>query len=174
MVCIAAHLSLCNLLGLGHVMCWQSSFISLRKGNTMIKKGSAVWHGTIKEGQGTISTETGVLNNAPYGFKARFESGKGTNPEELIAAAHASCFSMALSLMLGEAGHAAETIETSAEVRLEKEGDGFTIVSSHLRVNAKVPGIPDSLFNEIAEKAKTGCPVSKLLNAKISMDASLA
>ncbi len=140
----------------------------------MIKKGSAVWRGTIKEGQGTISTETGVLDNAPYGFKSRFESGKGTNPEELIAAAHAACFSMALSLMLGEAGHAAEKIETSAEVRLEKQGDGFAIVSSHLRVNANVPGIPDSLFNEIAEKAKAGCPVSKLLNAEISMDASLA
>lgn len=140
----------------------------------MIKKGSAMWRGTIKEGQGTISTETGVLNDAPYGFKSRFESGPGTNPEELIAAAHAACFSMALSLMLGEAGHAAETIETEAEVRMEKKDDGFSIVSSHLRVNANVPGIPDSLFNEIAEKAKTGCPVSKLLNAEISMDASLA
>lgn len=139
----------------------------------MIKKGSAVWRGTIKEGQGTISTETGALNNAPYGFKARFESGPGTNPEELIAAAHAACFSMALSLMLGEEGHAAETIETEAEVRMEKQEDGFSIVSSHLRVRADVPGIPDSLFNEIAEKAKTGCPVSKLLNAAISMESTL-
>lgn len=139
----------------------------------MIKKGSAVWRGTIKEGEGTISTETGALNNAPYGFKARFESGPGTNPEELIAAAHAACFSMALSLMLGEEGHAAETIETEAEVRMEKQEDGFSIVSSHLRVRADVPGIPDSLFNEIAEKAKTGCPVSKLLNAAISMESTL-
>lgn len=139
----------------------------------MIKKGSAVWNGTIKEGQGTISTETGVLKDAPYGFKARFESGPGTNPEELIGAAHAACFSMALSMMLGEAGHAAEEIQTEAEVRLEKKNDGFSIVSSHLRVNANVPGIPEALFTEIAEKAKTGCPVSKLLNAEISMDASL-
>lgn len=139
----------------------------------MIKKGSAVWRGTIKEGQGTISTETGVLNEAPYGFKARFESGPGTNPEELIGAAHAACFSMALSMMLGEAGHAAEEIRTEAEISMEKQDQGFTIVSSHLRVNATVPGIPEALFTEIAEKAKTGCPVSKLLNAKISMDATL-
>lgn len=139
----------------------------------MIKKGSAVWRGTIKEGQGTISTETGVLRDAPYGFRSRFEDGPGTNPEELIAAAHAACFSMALSLMLGEAGHAAETIETSAEVRMEKKDDGFSIVSSHLDLRANVPGIPDSLFTEIAEKAKTGCPVSKLLNAEISMNATL-
>lgn len=139
----------------------------------MIKKGSAVWRGTIKDGQGTISTETGVLSDAPYGFKARFESGPGTNPEELIAAAHAACFSMALSLMLGEAGHAAETIETGAEVSLEKQDDGFSIVSSHLNVRANVPGIPDALFTEIAEKAKKGCPVSKLLNAEISMNATL-
>lgn len=139
----------------------------------MIKKGSAVWRGTIKEGQGTISTETGVLRDAPYGFKSRFESGPGTNPEELIAAAHAACFSMALSLMLGEAGHAADTIETSAEVRMEKKDDGFSIVSSHLDLRANVPGISDSLFTEIAEKAKAGCPVSKLLNAEISMNATL-
>lgn len=139
----------------------------------MIKKGSAIWRGTVKDGQGTISTETGALSNAPYGFGSRFASETGTNPEELIAAAHAACFSMALSLMLGEAGHAVETIETDAEVRLEKQDGGFSIVSSHLRVKANVPGIPDSLFAEIAEKAKKGCPVSKLLNAEISMDASL-
>lgn len=139
----------------------------------MIKKGSAVWRGTIKDGQGTISTETGALSNAPYGFGSRFASESGTNPEELIAAAHAACFSMALSLMLGEAGHAAETIQTEAEVRIEKQDDGFTIVSSHLRVNADVPGIPDNLFNDIAAQAKVGCPVSKLLNAEITMDASL-
>src|SRR5690554_3579769 len=104
------------------------------EGAHMIKKGSAVWRGTIKEGRGTISTETGALNDAPYGFSSRFESGAGTNPEELIAAAHAACFSMALSLMLGEAGHAAETIETGAEVRMEKQDDGFSILSSHLNV----------------------------------------
>lgn len=139
----------------------------------MIKKGSAIWRGTIKDGQGTISTETGALTDAPYGFGSRFESGPGTNPEELIAAAHAACFSMALSLMLGDAGHAAESIETDAEVRLEKQNDGFSIVSSHLRVAANVPSIPEDLFHEIAEKAKAGCPVSKLLNAEISMDARL-
>lgn len=139
----------------------------------MIKKGSAVWRGTIKEGKGSISTETGALKDAPYGFGSRFSSEAGTNPEELIAAAHAACFSMALSLMLGEAGHVAESISTDAEVRIEKKDDGFTIVSSHLNVNANVPGIPENLFNEIAGQAKTGCPVSKLLNAEISMDARL-
>lgn len=139
----------------------------------MIKKGSAVWHGTLKEGQGSISTETGVLRDAPYGFGSRFESGPGTNPEELIAAAHAACFSMALSLMLGEQGHAAETIETQVEIGMEKQDDGFSIVSSHLHVRADVPGIPDELFLEIAEQVKKGCPVSKVLNARISMDAAL-
>lgn len=139
----------------------------------MNKKGSAVWRGTIKDGQGTISTQTGALNEAPYGFGSRFASEPGTNPEELIAAAHAACFSMAFSLMLGEAGHAAESIETEAEVRLEKQNDGFAIVSSHLQVKAHIPSIPDDVFREIAEQAKSGCPVSKLLNAQITMDASL-
>lgn len=140
----------------------------------MIKKGSAIWRGTIKDGQGTISTETGALQNAPYGFGSRFASESGTNPEELIAAAHAACFSMALSLMLSEAGHAAETIETEARVSIEKQDSGFAITSSHLSVKATVPGIPESLFNEIAQQAKQGCPVSKVLNADISMDAELA
>ncbi|HUH60084.1 MAG TPA: OsmC family protein [Candidimonas sp.] len=139
----------------------------------MIKKGSAVWEGGIKDGGGTISTETGVLNNAPYGFKARFEDGPGTNPEELIAAAHASCFSMALSLMLGEAGATPKKIQTQAAVTLEKVGDGFTITSSHLTVVANVPGMDAAQFDSIANQAKAGCPVSKLLNATISMDASL-
>ena len=139
----------------------------------MIKKAWAIWKGSIKEGGGTISTETGVLKEAPYGFKSRFENGKGTNPEELIGAAHAGCFSMALSLMLGEAGLTPEKIETHADVMLEKVGEGFAITASHLTVTAKIPGADDAKFQEIAAKAKSGCPVSKLLNAKITMDAKL-
>ncbi len=137
------------------------------------KKGWAVWKGGIKDGGGTISTETGVLDEAPYGFKSRFENGKGTNPEELIAAAHAACFSMALSLMLGEAGLTPESIETHAEVTLDKVADGFKITRSHLNVAAKVPGADKAKFEEITNKAKSGCPVSKLLNAEITMNARL-
>ena len=139
----------------------------------MIKKASAIWKGGIKDGAGTISTETGVLNEAPYGFKSRFENGKGTNPEELIGAAHAGCFSMALSLILGEAGMTAEKIETHAAVTLEKVGDGFSITASHLDVTAKIPGADAAKFQEAANKAKAGCPVSKVLNAKITMNAKL-
>jgi lipoyl-dependent peroxiredoxin len=139
----------------------------------MIKKASAIWKGSIKDGSGTISTETGVLNNAPYGFKSRFENGKGTNPEELLGAAHAGCFSMALSLILGEAGMTAEKIETQAAVTLEKVGDGFSITSSHLEVTAKIPGADPAKFQEAANKAKAGCPLSKVLNAKITMNAKL-
>ena len=139
----------------------------------MKKKAWAVWKGGLKDGGGTISTETGVLKEAPYGFKARFEGGKGTNPEELIGAAHAGCFSMALSLMLGEAGLTAEKIQTTAEVSLEKVGDAFEITASHLTVVAKIPGADRAKFEAIANKAKTGCPVSKLLKAKITMDARL-
>jgi lipoyl-dependent peroxiredoxin len=139
----------------------------------MKKRASAVWIGSIREGQGTISTETGVLREAPYGFKSRFEDGPGTNPEELIGAAHAGCFSMALSLILGNAGLTAERIETSAEITLEKIGDGFQITASHLTVNAKVPGTDQDGFLKLATQAKEGCPVSKLLNAKITMDATL-
>jgi len=140
----------------------------------MKKKAFAVWKGGIKDGGGTISTETGVLKEAPYGFKSRFEGGKGTNPEELIGAAHAGCFSMALSLMLGEAGLTAERIETTAEVTLEKIGQGFEITASHLSVVAIVPGADEARFEDIANKAKDGCPVSKLLNTRITMDAKLA
>ncbi len=141
----------------------------------MIKKAWAIWKGGLKDGGGVISTETGALDEAPYGFKARFENGgKGTNPEELIGAAHAGCFSMALSLMLGEAGLTAETIETHAAVTLEKVGGGFEITSSHLDVVAKIPGADQAKFAEIAGKAKVGCPVSKVLNAKITMNAKLA
>jgi lipoyl-dependent peroxiredoxin len=140
----------------------------------MMKKGSAFWKGSLKEGGGTISTETGVLRNAPYGFKARFEDGPGTNPEELIGAAHAACFSMALSLGLGNAGFTAESIQTEAAVRLEKVGDGFAITHSDLVCVAKIPGIDDRTFQQIAEQTKAGCPVSKVLNAKISLAAKLA
>jgi lipoyl-dependent peroxiredoxin len=139
----------------------------------MIKKGSAAWKGGIKEGTGSISTETGVLRDAPYGFKARFEDGPGTNPEELIAAAHAACFTMALSGGLGKAGFTADSIQTEAAVRLEKVGDGFAITHSDLICVAKVPNIDDKTFQEIAELTKSGCPVSKVLNAKISLAAKL-
>ena len=140
----------------------------------MIKKAWAVWHGAIKDGGGSISTETGVLKEAPYGFKARFENGKGTNPEELIGAAHAACFSMALSLMLGEAGLTPERIETHADVTLEKVGGEFEITASHLTASAKIPGADNAKFQEIANRTRTGCPVSKLLKARITMEATLA
>ena len=139
----------------------------------MIKKASAIWKGSLKDGGGTISTETGVLSNAPYGFKARFENGKGTNPEELIGAAHAGCFSMALSMILGEAGLTAEKIETQADVTLEKLESGFEITAVHLSVSAIVPGAGKAQFEELAGKAKAGCPVSKALKAEITMDTRL-
>jgi lipoyl-dependent peroxiredoxin len=137
------------------------------------KTGWAVWKGGIKDGGGTISTETGVLKEAPYGFKSRFENGPGTNPEELIGAAHAGCFSMALSLILGEAGLTAEKIETHADVTLDKVGEGFEITAVHLDVVARIPGADNAKFEELANKAKTGCPVSKLMKAKITMVAAL-
>lgn len=139
----------------------------------MIKKASAVWKGGIKDGGGTISTASGALKDAPYGFKARFESGPGTNPEELIGAAHAGCFSMALALMLGQAGLTPDKIETHAAVTLDKAGDGFEITSSHLTVAARIPGVDPARFEQIANQAKAGCPVSKLFRAKITMDATL-
>ena len=140
----------------------------------MVKNGSAVWKGSLKEGGGTISTETGVLKETPYGFKARFETGPGTNPEELIGAAHAGCFSMAFSLILGNAGLTADYIKTNAAVTLDKVGEGFEITKIHLTVNAKIPGANDAQFQELANKAKTGCPVSKVLKAAtITMDAKL-
>ena len=139
----------------------------------MSKKATAIWEGSVKEGGGSISTETGVLNSAPYGFKSRFEGGKGTNPEELIAAAHAGCFSMALSMMLGEAGSPPERIQTEAAVTIEKKGGALEITASHLTVTARVPGMDEAQFLEVANKAKVGCPVSKVLNAEITMNASL-
>lgn len=139
----------------------------------MTKKASAVWTGSFNQGQGAISTESGALNDAPYGVQSRFEQGSGTNPEELIAAAHAGCFSMALALMLSKADMAPEKIETQAEVKLEKQGEGFTITSSHLTVNVRIPGADQAKFDEIANQAKDGCPVSKVLNATITMQATL-
>jgi osmotically inducible protein OsmC len=140
----------------------------------MDKRAWAEWKGGIKDGGGTISTESGVLKEAPYGFNSRFEGGKGTNPEELIGAAHAGCFSMALSLMLGEAGLKVEKIATHADVTLDKLAAGYEITASHLTVVATVPGASPAQFADIANKAKVGCPVSKLLKANISMDARLA
>lgn len=139
----------------------------------MKKTASAVWQGGLKDGKGTLSTESGALKDNPYGFNTRFEGAPGTNPEELIGAAHAGCFSMALSMMLGEAGLTAERIETRAEVTLDKQSDGFAITAVHLVLRARVPGADAQTFEQIAHKAKAGCPVSKVLNAKISLDASL-
>jgi osmotically inducible protein OsmC len=139
----------------------------------MKKSASAHWSGGIKEGQGTISTETGVLSEAPYGFKSRFEDGPGTNPEELIGAAHAGCYSMALSLGLGDAGLTADSIDTKAVVTLDKDGDGFSITAVHLTCKAKVPGANAATFDKIAQATKQGCPVSKVLKATITLDATL-
>ncbi|MGE8111311.1 OsmC family protein [Pseudomonas sp. NPDC086566] len=139
----------------------------------MKKTASAIWQGGLKDGKGLISTESGALQQNPYGFNTRFEGAPGTNPEELIGAAHAGCFSMALSMMLGEAGFTAERIDTTAEVTLDKQPDGFAITAVHLILKAKVPGADEAQFLEIANKAKAGCPVSKVLNAKISLDAAL-
>jgi osmotically inducible protein OsmC len=135
--------------------------------------GSAVWSGGIKDGKGAISTKSGALKDYPYGFASRFEGKPGTNPEELIGAAHAGCFTMALSLILGEAKLTAEHMETKADVTLEKQSDGFAITAVHLILKAKVPGADDEKFQELANKAKAACPVSKLLNAKITLDAAL-
>ena len=139
----------------------------------MQRKGSAHWSGGLKDGKGTVSTASGVLNNTQYSFSTRFENGIGTNPEELIAAAHASCFSMALSAQLGNAGMTAESIDTTATVTLEKTDAGFTITSSHLDVTVKLPGADKAKFDEAAKAAETGCPISRVLNAKLTMDAKL-
>jgi osmotically inducible protein OsmC len=135
--------------------------------------GTAIWRGGIKEGVGAISTASGALKEYPYGFSSRFEGKPGTNPEELIGAAHAGCFTMALSLILGEAHLTAEHMETTAEVKLDKAGDGYAITAVHLTLKAKIPGTNNETFQELAGKAKAGCPVSKLLNAAITLDASL-
>jgi osmotically inducible protein OsmC len=140
----------------------------------MKRKGSAVWRGGLKDGKGTVSTDSGILSNTPYDFRMRFENEKGTNPEELVAAAHAACFSMALSLILGNEGMTAESIDTKATVTLDQVDGGFAVTSSHLDTTVKIPGADKAKFEKAVEAAKTGCPISKLLNAKITMDARLA
>jgi lipoyl-dependent peroxiredoxin len=139
----------------------------------MLRKATAVWNGGLKDGSGKISTDSGVLKDTQYSFSTRFEDGIGTNPEELIAAAHAGCFSMALSGQLGNAGMTADSIDTTAEVRLEKLDSGFAITKIRLTVRARVPGADSEAFMTAANNAKAGCPVSKVLNAEITMDAAL-
>src|ERR1700742_4600018 len=131
--------------------------------------GTAKWQGGLKDGKGAISTKSGALNEYPYGFASRFEGKPGTNPEELIGGAHAGCFTMAMSLILGEAGLTADEMNTKADVTLEKQGDGFAITKVHLTLKAKIPGTDNAQFQELAAKAKAGCPVSKLLKADISL-----
>ena len=140
----------------------------------MKRSASATWSGGLKDGKGAVSTESGVLSGVPYNFSKRFENGKGTNPEELIAAAHAACFSMALSLFLGEAGMTADSIETTATVSLDQVGGGFAVTSSHLQTTVKIPNADKAAFQKAVETTKSGCPISKLLNATITMDAKLA
>lgn len=136
-------------------------------------KASASWKGGLKDGKGLISTDSGVLSSTQYSFSTRFEEGKGTNPEELIAAAHAGCFSMALSAQLDNAGLKAESIDTTATVTLDKVEGGFGVVSSHLDVTARIPGADQAAFDKAANNAKEGCPISKLLNTTITMSARL-
>lgn len=137
------------------------------------RSGSAVWSGGLKDGKGAISTQSGALDAYPYGFATRFEGVPGSNPEELIAAAHASCFTMALSLILGEAGFTASKMETNAVVTLEKQEDGFAVTASHLTLKASIPDVDESTFQDLAAKAKSNCPISKLLKADISLEAEL-
>jgi osmotically inducible protein OsmC len=139
----------------------------------MKRNASAHWEGGLKDGKGTVSTESGVLSATQYSFSTRFENGKGTNPEELIAAAHAGCFSMALSGQLGNAGLTAQSIDTTATVTFEKLEAGFTVTEVHLKLVAKIPGADKAAFETAANNAKTGCPISRLLNTKITLDAQL-
>ncbi|HEX5736019.1 MAG TPA: OsmC family protein [Blastocatellia bacterium] len=139
----------------------------------MKRKASARWQGGLKDGKGTISTASGVLSDTQYSFSTRFEEGIGTNPEELIAAAHAGCFTMALSGQLGNAGLTADSIETTATVSMEKLDAGWTVNKVHLDVTAKIPGADEQAFQTAANNAKAGCPISRLLNAEITMDAKL-
>lgn len=135
----------------------------------IVRSGSASWRGDLKNGKGTVSTGSGALAEQPYGFNTRFEDKPGTNPEELIGAAHAGCFSMALALNIAEEGYVAEHIDTVADVSLEKSDDGFTITKVHLKVKANVPGMDREIFAEVAEETKKGCPVSKVLKAEIHL-----
>jgi lipoyl-dependent peroxiredoxin len=140
----------------------------------MKRKASARWEGDLKTGRGVVSTDSGVLQSAPYSFTTRFENEKGTNPEELVAAAHAGCFTMALSAELGKAGLLPERLETTATITLDKLESGWTVSGSHLEVVGKVPGASPDAFRTAAEAAEKGCPISRLLNAKITMEAKLA
>lgn len=139
----------------------------------MKRSAQAKWQGDLKTGQGSISTASGVLSDVAYSFHSRFERGKGTNPEELLAAAHAGCFTMALSSQLAQAGFKAESLETSCTITLEKKDDGFGITESHLELKAKVPGATQDAFDTAVQAAKAGCPVSKLYNTNITLDAHL-
>lgn len=140
----------------------------------MKRSGSAAWSGGLKDGKGTVSSESGALSGVPYNFSKRFENEKGTNPEELVAAAHAACFSMFLAMVLSDAGMTAESIATKATVSLDQTAGGFAVTSSHLQTTVKVPNPDKAAFQKAVEAAKSGCPISKLLNATITMDAKLA
>lgn len=139
----------------------------------MKKYASAHWEGNLKQGKGTITTESGALKSNPYGFNTRFEDAPGTNPEELVAAAHASCFSMAFSMLLGEEGFTPDSIDTRATATLDKQDDGFAVTTLALEMEARIPKIEQAQFEEIANKAKAGCPISKLLDAEITLKAEL-
>ncbi len=139
----------------------------------MDRHAKAQWKGDLRSGAGTISAQSGILSDTPYSFRDRFEDGKNTNPEELLAAAHAACFSMALSLFLQNAGLKADSIETNCTITLDKEGEGFAIKHSHLQLTAKIPGATEDKFNQAAQGAKENCPVSKLFDTEITLEAKL-
>lgn len=139
----------------------------------MKRKASAIWQGGLKDGKGAISTDSGVLSKTQYSFSTRFENGIGTNPEELIAAAHAGCFAMASSAELGKAGITPQSLEVTATITMDKTDAGFTVTESHLDLNAKIPGADEAAFNTAVNAAKAGCPISRLLNAKITLEARL-
>lgn len=140
---------------------------------TIKKFGTAHWEGSIKEGKGTVSTESGALSAQPYGFNTRFEGVAGTNPEELIGASHAACFAMALSGILGGAGLTATALDAKSVISLEKQAEGFAVTAAHLTLTATIPGVTEEQFQELAAKAKAGCPISKLLKAEITLEATL-
>jgi lipoyl-dependent peroxiredoxin len=140
---------------------------------TIHRNGSAAWQGTGKEGKGSLTTQSGTLRDTPYGFSARFENGQGTNPEELIAAAHAGCFTMALAFKLTGAGHTPESLNTEARLSMEQEPGGWKIAAVALSLRARVPGCKEEEFQRLAGEAKAGCPVSRVLNAEITLDAKL-
>jgi len=146
-----------------------------QKGTSMTinRTGSAVWSGGLKDGRGTISTESGALSDQPYGFNTRFEGSPGTNPEELLGASHAGCFTMALSLVLGEAGLTADEMKTTAKVSLDQVDGGFAITKVHLTLTARIPGTDDETFQKLATTAKENCPLSKVIDAEITLDATL-